>query len=144
MLWCHASLKNPQTKKAKFTIDDAGFRCKYGGHTSINHTGITTLTRLKQGSTLCFPGATLQLLSYGPGQFPSKAKAEAHMYILCIVPLYISRAKGGTSTQIHHRYIQVQICIHTQIQQGRVNYLSTMVYCMYYHHYRHQDSAQYE
>lgn len=105
MLWCHASLKNPQTKKAKYTIDDAGFRCMYGGHTSINHTGITTLTRPKQGSmvALCFPGATLQLLTYGPGQFPSNAKAEVciHMYILCIEPMYIPRAKGGTNTRIN-------------------------------------------
>lgn len=62
MLWCHASLKNPETKKAKFTIDDAGFRCKYGGHTSINHTGITTLTRVKQGSMVALY-AILVLLS---------------------------------------------------------------------------------
>lgn len=137
MLWCHASLKNPHTKKAKFTIDDAGFRCMYGGHTSINHTGITKLDQTQaglHGGSLCFPGATLQLLTYGPGQFSLNAKAEAHMYRLCNVPMYIARAKRGTNTQIH-------TCIHTQIQQGRVNYLSTMVYCMYYHHYRHHDSA---
>lgn len=62
VLWCHASLKNPQTKKAKFTIDDAGFRCMYGGHPSINHTGITSLTRPKQGSMVALY-AFLVLLS---------------------------------------------------------------------------------
>lgn len=53
------------------------------------------------GGSLCFPGATLQLLTYGPGQFPSNAKAEVHMYILCIEPMYIPRAKGGTNTRIN-------------------------------------------
>lgn len=103
MLWCHASLKNPQTKKAKYTIDDAGFKCMYGGHTSINHTGITTLTRPKQGSMVALY-AFLVLLSSSSLMVPAnflRMLRPKYAYILCIEPMYIPRAKGGTNTRIN-------------------------------------------
>lgn len=104
--WCHASLKSPQTKKAKFTIDDAGFRCMYGGHTSINHTGITSSTRLKQGSMVALY-AFLVLLSSSSPMVPAnflrmlrpKHICTDYVSYLCT---YIPRAKRGTNRQIHH------------------------------------------
>ncbi len=119
MLWCHASLKNPQTKKAKFTIDDAGYRCMYGGHPSINHTGITTLTRLKQGSMVALY-AFLVLLSSSSLMVPAnflRMLRPTHICTYSVHTLYIPRAKGGTNTQIHHKYIPVCMYIHAYIRR---------------------------
>ena len=120
----------------------------YGGHPKYQSYRYYDLNQTQaglHGGSLYFPGATLQLLSYGPGQFPSNAKADAHMYVHT---LYIPRARGGTNTQIPHKYIPVcmySTCtyMHTYADTARQGQLSllTMAYCRHYHHYRHHDSA---